>query len=246
MKRAVGAGLAEFGKNKHILLDRLRGASCMVCLPGAPRPIKKPFNEEKAWRHLTMLAVVYFLRQATTHPVKREARLRKLAEALGRVRILAESVRQDAVGSDLISQLFDGVLPREPRGQLVIDDNGALHPEFFPEIDFKELVSRLDAYKAAVLRAALDVPTRQPGPSPVLPRSYIRALADLYGESTGREPGRGRGPFYRFVMQFRAALDPSYKTTDESGDERVDDSLRDAIQDALRKPRGVTPLNGQR
>jgi hypothetical protein len=88
-----------------------------------------------------------------------------------------------------------------------------------------------------VLRAALDVPSRQPGPSPSLPESFIRALRDEYEHRTGRPAGRGVGPFLRFVMRFRAALDPSYKTTGESGDARVDESMLDAIKHALRKPR---------
>ena len=99
------------------------------------------------------------------------------------------------------------------------------------------MIGRLKDYHAAVLRAVLDVPTRLSGPTPSLSESYIRALRDEYEHSTGRRAGRGVGPFLRFVMQFRAALDPSYQTTDESGDERVDESMRDAIKHALRKPR---------
>ena len=98
------------------------------------------------------------------------------------------------------------------------------------------MVAHLKDYQAAVLRAALDVPTRLPGPSPTLPESYIRALRDEYEHGTRRPAGRGVGPFLRFVMRFRAALDPSYKTTDGSGDERVDESMVDAIKHALRKP----------
>ena len=46
-------------------------------------------------------------------------------------------------------------------------------------------------------------------------------------------------------MQFRTALDPSYKTKDEDGEERVDQNLIDAIKNALRKPRALMPLDGQ-
>ena len=158
VKRAVEKGLAHFSQHKGILLDHL----------SKRRPINfRSFDEHKLWRRLITLAVAYFLWQATTPAGKREATLRKLAQGLGRVRVL----RQDNVGSDLISQLLDGVLPREPRGQFVRKDDGTLGVVFFPEINFKEIVASLEAYKAAVLRAARDVPTRQSGPPPVLPRA---------------------------------------------------------------------------
>jgi hypothetical protein len=203
-------------------------------LPGVPQPVKKPFNDEGAWRHLSTLAAVYFFWRATTPAATREARLHKLAKALGRVQVLAEKARQDNVGTDLIGQFIDGVLPREPRGQLVLDDNGTLRAEFFPEIDFREIVARLNAYKAAVERSVRDVAPRQPGPVAVLPPAYIAALADAYLDFTEKNPGAGQGPFYRFVMQFRAALDPTYKLKDECGEERIDESMLEAIKKALR------------
>jgi hypothetical protein len=232
VKKVVEARLAEFEKHKKTLFDHLSK--------------DRPFDEKKWWLRLTLLAQAYFLRQAMPPAAKREADLRKLAEALGRVCRLAERVRQDNVGSEWISQLFDGILPHEPRGQIVRDERGRIVCDedgmprlvMFPKTDFKQIVASLKDHQAAVLRVADDVPSRLPGPSPSLPESYIRALAEVYRDSTGRSAGRGVGPFFRFVMQFRAALDPSYKTTDESGDERVDESVIDAIKDALRKPRG--------
>jgi hypothetical protein len=236
VQKAVEARLAEFEKHRKALLDHLSKNR---------RFQFRPFDEEKWWLRLTRLAQAYFLRQAMPSAAKREADLRKLAEALGRVCRLAERLRQDNVGSEWISQLFDGILPREPRGEIARDEDGSLRVVYFREPDFKEIVANLKDYQAAVLRVANDVPTRPPGPSPSLPESYIRALRDAYQESTRRSAGRGVGPFLRFVMQFRAALDPSYKSTDESGDERVDESLLDAIKHALRKPRAFMPLHGQ-
>jgi hypothetical protein len=223
VKKAVKAGLAEFEKHKETLLGHLRGSGS--------------FDEEKWWLRLTSLAQIYFLWQAMPHAAKREADMRKLAEALDRASRLAEKVRQDNVGSELVSHRIDGILPREPRGRIVFGEDRSLRVDFFLETDFKQMVAGLKDYQAAVLRAVLDVPTRLPGPSPSLPENYIRALRDEYENSTGRPAGRGVGPFLRFVMQFRAALDSSYQTTDESGDERVDQSMLDAIKHALRRPR---------
>ncbi len=97
------------------------------------------------------------------------------------------------------------------------------------------MVASLGDFHAAVLRAIKDVRTTGPGPAAILPLTYIGALADAYLELTGRKPGAGVGPFTRFVMLFRAALNPSYNITDESGDKRVDESMIEAIKKALRR-----------
>lgn len=222
VKKAVEARLVEFEKHKRTLLKHLSKSGS--------------FDEEKWWFSLTRLAQIYFLWQAMPRAAKREADFHKLAEALDWVCRLAEKVRQDNVGSVPVSHLIEGILPREPRGQIIPNEDGSFRVIFFPELDFKQMVAHLKDYQAAVRHAALDVPTRLPGPSPTLPESYIRALRDEYEHGTRRPAGRGVGPFLRFVMQFRAALDPSYKTTDGSGDERVDESMVDAIKHALRKP----------
>ena len=215
--------MAEFNKRKDKLIDHLKGRS----------PVSERVDEEKLWRSLTSLAQLYFLRNTSPSTVERKARLRKLAETLRRASYWAERVRQDNVGVDLVSPLFDGALPRDPSGQIVRDDDGTLRVVHFPEIGFAEMVANLDTYQAAALRIADAVPAVPPGKTPILPRSFIIVLAEVYRRSTGRKPGAGKGPFARFVVQFRAALDTSHKITDGN----VDNSVIDAIKDALRKER---------
>jgi hypothetical protein len=207
--RAIKTNLAEFNKRKDKLIDHLKG-----CSPGSEQ-----LDEEKLWRNLTSLA-------------QYKARLRKLAEILHRASNLAERVRQDNIGVDLVSALFDGALPRDPPGQIVHDD-GTLRVVHFSNIGFAKMVATLATYQAVALRTADDVPAVPPGKTPILPRSFIIALAEVYRRSTGRKPGAGKGPFARFVVQFRAALDFSQKITDGN----VDNSAIDAIKDALRKER---------
>jgi hypothetical protein len=89
-------------------------------------------------------------------------------------------------------------------------------------------VGSLGALESAAARAADDVSNWRSGKRAILPWGCIRALADIYQKFTGRTPGTGIGPFYRFVVQFRAALDPSYETTDENGEKRVDESIVDS------------------
>jgi len=236
VKRAIEAGLAEFEKHKKNLLNHL----------SENRHKSRPFDEEKWWLRLNHLAQMHFLWQAMPTAAKRGADLRKLAERLDRICRLAKTVRQDNVCNELVSQMFYGILPREPRGRVIIGEDRSIRVVLFPEIDFKQMLASLQDYQAAVLRAANDVPSRQRGPSPSLPESYIRALRDVYEESTGRSAGRGEGPFARFVMRFRAALDPSYKTTDAIGDERADESVIDAIKNALRRSRPIIPVNDEK
>lgn len=100
--------------------------------------------------------------------------------------------------------------------------------------EFAKVLAALTTLEAATLRALKDAPSTKPGPVRVLPLESIVVLADEYASLTGRPPGAGRGPFYRFVMNFRAATDQTYKTTDEAGDERVDESLIEDIKEALR------------
>jgi hypothetical protein len=100
--------------------------------------------------------------------------------------------------------------------------------------EFVKLLGALIALEAATLRALKDTPSTKPGPVRVLPLEFIVVLADEYLLLCGRIPGAGQGPFYRFVMNFRAAIDHSYKTKDETGDERVDGSLIEDIKEALR------------
>jgi hypothetical protein len=225
VKHAVERELRQFEQHKEIVFDHLRAGSK-----------SRPFDKEKAWCRLTRLAQAYFWRQGATPAPKRVARLRRLADALGRARYMAEIARRDHVGSDLFAAWFDGSA-RDPRGQIVPDADGTLRVVYFPELDLKETVATLDALKAAVLCAANDVPGTAPGRAAILPRPYIGALADAYKELTGSKPGAGVGPFARFVMQFRAALDPSYRTKDKSGPERVDEGMLAAIKDALRSRR---------
>jgi len=227
LKKAVEARLARFDQHKGTLLDHLRKYK--------RDPQSQPRDAEEWWPQLTRLAQLYFLQQVMTPPSERAARLRKLAEILERAHILANKAAQDDLGCDyLISTLFRGVLPRDPGGMIISDQDGSFRTEYFPHL--KHIVAKLQFYQAAVLRAADDLPIIDRKPA-ILPLEYIRILADVFRTSTGRQPGSGRGPFTKFLMKFRVALDPSYKSKVNKGDEYVDDSLIEAVKSARRKGR---------
>ncbi len=108
VKSEVEAGLADFGKKKTILLDRLQVAACVGWLPGLSQPVKL-FDGQAAWRRLTDLAAMYFLWQAMPSARERVKGLRKLAKALDQVCSVAEEVMQGNVGSEQASGRFIGL-----------------------------------------------------------------------------------------------------------------------------------------
>jgi hypothetical protein len=227
LKKAVEARLARFDQHKGTLLDHLRQYK--------RDPESQPRDAEEWWPQLTRLAQLYFLQQVMTPPSERAVRLRKLAGVLERAHVLANKAAQDDPGYDyLISKLFRGVLPRDPGGMIIPGKDGSVRVEYFPHL--KQIVAKLQFYRAAVLRAADDVPIIDRKPA-ILPLEYIHILAHVFRTSTGREPGSGRGPFTKFLMKFLAALDPSYKSRVNKGDKYVDNSLIEAVKSARRKGR---------
>jgi hypothetical protein len=227
LKKTVEARLARFEQHKDTLLDHLREYK--------RDPKSQPRDADEWWPQLNRLAQLYFLQQIMTPPSERAARLRKLAEILQRAGVMAKKAAQDDLGCDhLLSTLLRGVLPPDPGGVMIPGQEGSFAVEYFPHL--KQIVVNLQIYRAAVLRAADSVPILDRKPA-ILPLEYISILAHVYRTSTGREPGSGRGPFTRFLVKFRAALDPSYKSRANKGDEYVDDSLIEAVKSARRKGR---------
>jgi hypothetical protein len=186
-------------------------------------PKSKPFEEDNAWCYLILLAKCYFgssdVKRSTIPATERVERLRKLERALAKASNLADKALQEDLNADFFMAWCE-TLDRYDFG--LIDE-------------FDKMVKGLSALGQAASRAADNVPPKRPGPVAILPSPYIEKLAGAYLESTGREPGAGYGPFARMVMEFRAALDPSYKTTDESGDSRLDESMIETIKKALRR-----------
>jgi hypothetical protein len=219
--KAVEARLAAFDRHEGTLLAPLRA------LKRGPWP----FDAVECWGRLTRFAKMYFLHEAMTPPAERAARLRKLAEVLDRAHVLAKKAAQDDLGYDhVLSTFFRGTLPRDPGGTIVPNKDGSFRLVYFHEFGLEQMVENLGIYRAAVLRLSDDVPAPRAGKPAMLPKNCIHALADVYRESTGREPGASHGPFSKFVKTFLVALDPSYKSV------RLD-SLIEAIK-AVRRERG--------
>jgi hypothetical protein len=230
--RAIETGLARFGQHKTIIIDQLSNSQHSKV---------ENFDNEKWWGRLVRVAEIYFLEKARRPAAKRKTELLALAKLLDRACKLAENVRQDAIGLEMISLLFDGLLPRDPPVQITLDKNGSIRVAHLPNLDFKKLMEALSRYHAAVLRAAHYLPSPRSGTPPFLPSSFIRQLAAIYLESTERKAGAGDGPFVQFVTQFRAAVDPSFKPK-----AYVDQTVLDAVKDALRRPRSRSSARPKR
>jgi hypothetical protein len=222
-KAAIDADVDVFETHKEDVLAVLLDA----CDRG---PKTDPIDKENAWHRLTRVAWQYFWRKRVdqkTRPAKdRSKRLSKIATVLTKAHRVFDDAKQDTLIDELYSAWCDLNIKAVPDGRLEIV---RLRDEF------DKVLAAFPALESAALRALeRGALSTKPGPDPVLPAEFILVLADEYLKLTERIPGAGQGPFYRFVMQFRAATDPSYKTKDEAGDERVDESLIDDIKKALR------------
>jgi hypothetical protein len=219
LKAEIDAGLAAFERHKISLLEHLQN----VYQRG---PKSKPFDAEKAWQGLTLLAGLYFwrarLKQETVPSAHRVERLRDLARTLRRARRQAEMAMRDDVGDDLFSAWCEASIRYD------LDPTG---PLTLVRIDheFDKVIAGLAALETAARRAADEVPKVRGRPKGAfLSRGFIEGLAGVYQNSTGSKPGAGAGPFARFVHEFLTAM---------GGDNIEYESLVDAIKDTRARVR---------
>jgi hypothetical protein len=198
----IAAELAAFERHKKALLDNLRNVH--------ERGLNsESFDAEKVWCALTRLAKLYFcgetMKQETIPTGERVKRLRQLARALARARGLAEKALQDDVGGDLFRGWVAG--KQLPMTLAVRSDGDGSSVATRAIDEIKNAVTDLVTLESAArtAAAAMDAPASA-GRPPILPRDCIHGLARIYRSSTGLKPGRGDGPFARFVLQFIAAV----------------------------------------
>jgi len=170
----IAGQLAPFDQHKNALLTHLHKAY-------KRGPKSEPFDAEKAWRHLTLLAEAYFWRpirgRETLLPARRVGRLRDLATALSRAHSLATKAMQDDVGDDLFRAWVIGAnIPLNCGDGLVRVVN-----------EIEDVVASLATLEAAAARAARDVPTKAGAPSDITSGLYSRvdgALSKEHGSKT--------------------------------------------------------------
>ena len=238
MLAATEAGVVKFNRQRDTLLSILRDQYCRGLKFGriGAAGAKPAFDADSPWRGLSLLADKYFSQEwlmrefmkLAWKATNRKKRLRDIAEVLER----AQDMISETHKGDLSHELFFRWC-REKIGSRPLDDSTMLTTSDL-EDELGQVFAGLGILATAARRAASEVSPARPGKPAILPRDCIRSLGDIYRESTGQEPRSGHGGFYRFVVQFRAALDPTYRVTDESGT-HVDESLVDAVKLALGK-----------
>ncbi len=204
----IAEQLAAFVQQKENLLAHLRDDH-------KQGPKSEPFDEDKAWRHLTYLAEAYFWRpirkQKTLLPSQRVDRLDDLTKALGEARSLVNRAMKDDVGFDLFRGccLEAGISPEPPQGfsdhhdwQFCIMNQVKLIKEVATGLAALETAARRATREARAVPKQVGVP-RGRG---VLPLDYTIGLAACYWRNTGVEPVIGPGRFAEFVEKFLIAV----------------------------------------
>ena len=162
-------------------------------------PKTKPFNEERAWRHLKGIAYIYLQHEADVT----ETLLRTpAAEQIKLLRQFGDLLSKARLKTDEMISVF--------RGPLFVEwcvANG--NPDFtdpiieYYDVAFDEMVDKMVAGLAALREAAFgaadSIPKKRGAPSgtTALPHDFILALESLYRDFTERKPGAGPGPFAR-------------------------------------------------
>jgi hypothetical protein len=206
--------LKAFDQHKRNLIDRLHEGYQLG-------PKSKPFNREKYWDDLVVIAKLYvggkLAKNNAISPAERFNRLRQLANAVYRARALTDqAIRQD-IGIDLLKAWL--TVNKTPLAS-------ALSTPIETTNQISEISRSLAKLEAAATAAAYaNTSSSDRGRPPILPYDCIQGLARLYRISTDSKPGRGRGPFARFISAFVAAVN-------EHGFEFDDDSVVGAIQEA--------------
>jgi len=191
------SGLAEFNRHKGALLDQLRN-EC--------RRTGKPFDSDRAWRDLKLIARSYLNREAAapiTATRRRHitAELRQLEQTLGKAaHKLNETWRhgsRDFLFAEWCKTHGDPYW-NDPR--IVLYERG-----------FDDMVAttlkNLTELKTNSSHAAKQLRRKSGRPrGGVLQGDFLNSLESTYRNSTGERGGTGVGPFSRFAVEFFAAL----------------------------------------
>jgi hypothetical protein len=196
--KASAAKLSSFAQHKRALLANLSNIY-------QRRPNTKPFAANKAWHELTRIAEFYFkeaeFRRKAVPVARRVQRLRQIANALGR----AGNLIDKTVGGDLFKGWCAEANIRAT-SYILTDEGWSALARVADTLE--DTVANLSSLERAARRAVDDMrPGRgRPKGTVVLPTDCVRALAAVYQASTGRKPGKGKGPFAQFVYAFLTAV----------------------------------------
>lgn len=225
-KAEIDAQLVGFRGHKNGLLFHLRDA-----YNGGTKA--EPFDEGGSWTRIETTAYQYFALQILKETVisnDREARYRAISEASQHARHKINDARWPDLAGNLMKAWLEGTKDLDDATKQLSDllYNGL---EFHRKVE-KVVESLADLEVAATQAAANEVRKGRGRPKGTsdLPWNYIYALGWDYRKSTGLKPGRGDGPFAKFVREFLAAIGKR--------DEVSEDYAVDVIKNAPAQARG--------
>jgi hypothetical protein len=193
----IAARKANFERHKKKLLKLLRELY-------ERSPKTKPFDENNAWRDLKVLAHVYLRNEAE---VSQEQAMMPAGDRVELLLQLGNALRDARCTADEAMKTV-----RVHWFVEWAEANG--NPDFLDPIidrfgeEFDKRVAGLAVLETAAFRAAETVRKKKGRPpgSAVLPHDFIVNLERAYRDITKRNAGAGRGPFFRFVIEFLTAL----------------------------------------
>jgi hypothetical protein len=183
---------------------------CMLRSAHDRAPKGHTFDEHNCWLLTTALARDSFARdwwrQQSMSNSERQARFRKIADALKDARELIEDAERTTpnIAYDVAREWLKYTLNWNEY-DCVDDQEAEIEFSARYELEFEKAVQVTATLEYAATRAA-ESAHKERGRPKVAPE-HIFALEELYKESTGLDPSAGPGPFARFVRQFLAAMD---------------------------------------
>lgn len=224
----IKVNLADFSGYKEELLSLLRDANdCGT--------ETKPFDRDKSWLRIETTAYQYFAREKVKQNVMKsadhEARYRTIADAVKTARSMIAEVRQLDFAGYLIKEWLEGT-------RQLADATEQYEGLLYIEVKLDEVTKSLVELEVAAKQVADEAHKGRGRPkgSSVLPWNLIYALAGDYRWSTGLKPGRGDGPFARFVVVFLTAVGKG-----DINKLSLIDAIKDAPAHRLRDIKGVRP-----
>ena len=209
--------LARFDQHKKEILEKLE-----IGYGRGPR--SEPFNPEKSWHDLLRFADFYFWGQILNQSMpstERFNRLRQLGWALDRAHKLTYRAMHEDISNDLFRAWFAVNFPD-------LKPIDATDHISCVTVEIKKLVDNLKTLGDVAFTAAAKVRPQKSGRPPLLSSEAIQVLAHIYKKNTESKPGRGSGPFAKFVAEVIRAINPS-------GFNVSDKSVIDTIQNAHRQ-----------
>jgi hypothetical protein len=213
--------------SKFVVFERYRGKLLKHLRSEHQRRLRPgPFDELECWNELARCTKLYLWDEisagSTVPSADRFRQLRRLGRLLQQARALSDQTTQKDIRCDLFRAFVKNKRSLECALSSTVENSVTSRVMEELNAAIRALAILEDAAYTAAADCAVAPKTGRP---PILPADCIQGLARIFRASTGSRPGRGHGPFARFVFDFATAV----------GRDFSDDSIIDAIKNADRQ-----------